>query len=317
MRSYTFSVWRNSRERLDKYLIRLFPTLSRNFVQQLIQDKRVLVNHKAVSAHAVPKQKEVIQITIPSLTQTGIVPSDIPLEVLYEDEQVVVINKQAGLVVHPSDSGGHVSDSLVNALLYHYPKTFSISGSVRPGIVHRLDKDTSGVLVVAKNDRAMKFLTRQWQDRKVLKEYTALLSGHLQPGKGAIEAPLGRSSTDRKKMGVRPGKEGRYAFTQYEVEKYLDAYSLVKVTILTGRTHQIRAHFQAIGFPVVGDRTYGNPKVNTDFEQTYGLTRQFLHAQKLGFHLPAAKKRLEITAPLPKDLQNVLTALANPPGSER
>jgi 23S rRNA pseudouridine1911/1915/1917 synthase len=222
-----------------------------------------------------------------------------------------VINKPAGLVVHPGTHGSHSDDSLVNAILHHCMGTLGgIGGTLRPGIVHRLDKDTSGLLVVAKNDKAQQFLMEQFQKKEVVKIYYALVVGRLEPEKGTIDAPIGRSLHDRKKMAVMENKTSKEAVTKYEVVRYLGDYTYVKVYLLTGRTHQIRVHFAAIGFPLVGDQTYGRIKVNNRFQQHYGLMRQFLHAAYLSFKLPDENnKKEEFTSTLPSDLQRVLDDL--------
>lgn len=309
MRQYSFCVYRAG-ERLDKLLVHLFPMLSRSFIQQLIVQGKVLMNNTTVSAHALPRKKDLIEIMIPSLQKIGILPSDIPLDILYEDKDLIIINKQAGIVVHPTDNGGHISDSIVNALLYHRPSDFSIQGTNRPGIVHRLDKDTSGVLVIAKNEYALRFMTEQWQKHTIQKEYKALVMGIVTPAIGSIEAPLGRSLQNRKEMGIRIGTEGRYAQTDYQVEQYYRQSSFLTIHIPTGRTHQIRVHFKSIGHPVLGDTTYGNTKQNVIFQTCYALERQFLHAYKLDFFLPSTQKRMEIIAPLPYDLTVVLQKLS-------
>ena len=308
MRTYTFSIYRNNK-RIDQLIPMLFPKLSRNYVQHLIEESNVLLNEKCISSHKIPQKKDIILLKIPSLKESGIVPSDIPLDILYQDNDVIVINKQPGIVVHPSDNGGHMADSIVNALLFHCKDFQGINGTLRPGIVHRLDKDTSGILVVAKNDEAMAYLATQWQKRTVQKEYTTLVYGHLTPKKGSIEAPIGRSAQDRKKMSVRVGAKTRYALTHYEVIEYIGDYTLLKVQIVTGRTHQIRVHFQSIGHPVVGDETYGKENINHLFEKECGLKRQFLHASDIEFKLPSNKKTKKIYAPLPKDLEKTLRQL--------
>jgi 23S rRNA pseudouridine1911/1915/1917 synthase len=309
MRQYSFCTLTTG-ERLDKLLVHLFPTLSRSFIQELIAQEKVLLNKKAVLAHTIPRKKDLIEIVIPSLQKTGIVPADIPLDILYEDKDLIILNKQAGIVVHPSDNGGHVSDSIVNALLYHRPSDFSLKGTNRPGIVHRLDKDTSGILLIAKHEQAMRYMTEQWQNRTVFKEYKALVTGRITPQTGIIEAPVGRSLQNRKEMAIRIGKGGRYAQTDYQVEQYYHQSSLLSVHISTGRTHQIRVHFKSIGHPVLGDQTYGNAKWNDIFRTKYGLQRQFLHAYKLRFIHPMHKKQMEVIAPLAFDLQVVLKKLS-------
>lgn len=307
MRVHEFSAVRSG-ERLDKLIAASFPTLSRSYVQHLIEQKLVAVNDKNVSAHFSPKAGDRITLSIPKIEQSGIVAADIELKIVYEDADIVVIDKPAGMVVHPSDSGGHMADSVVNALLYRY-KDWSMKGTARPGIVHRLDKDTSGLLLIAKDDQAMNFMARQWQNRTVDKKYYTLVAGNMPTTEGLIEAPLGRSSTDRKKMAVTTGKKSRESYTRYTVIQEFEKASLLEVEILTGRTHQIRVHFQSLGHPVVGDSTYGNSKINAQFEKGYGLKRQFLHAYSLAFDLPSSRERKKIKIGLAPDLQKVIDVL--------
>ncbi len=306
-----------SGQRLDKLLAGRFPEYSRNYFQNILEKNAVLVNGKIARSNVKLKKDDEVEIRFPSLVALTVEAKDIPLKIVYEDKNLMVIDKPAGMVVHPGTHGSHSEDSLVNAILHHCGKSLGgIGGTLRPGIVHRLDKDTSGLLVVAKNDRAQRFLTEQFQKKEVVKVYYALVAGRLEPRKGTIEAPIGRSLQDRKKMAVIEGKSSKEAVTKYEVVKYLGEYTYVKVFLLTGRTHQIRVHFAAIGFPLVGDPTYGRTKVNHFFERHHGLKRQFLHASYLSFAMPtgskavsAATKKGEFESPLPSDLQRVLDDL--------
>lgn len=308
---------KESGQRIDKLLAARFPEYSRNYFQNILEKNAVLVNGKVAKSNAKLKEKDTVEVRFPPLTQLTVEARNIPLKIVYEDKNLLVIDKPAGMVVHPGTHGSHSEDSLVNAILHHCRGHLGgIGGTLRPGIVHRLDKDTSGLLVVAKNDRAQRLLTEQFQKKEVVKIYYALVAGRLEPRKGTIEAPIGRSLQDRKKMAVIEGKSSKEAFTRYEVVRYLGEYTYVKVFLLTGRTHQIRVHFAAIGFPLVGDPTYGRAKVNHLFERHYGLRRQFLHAAYLSFAMPAemkkgssATKKGEFESPLPSDLQRVLDDL--------
>ncbi len=305
--------------RVDKVLPQLFPEHTRNYFQNLLQSGAVILNGKPVKPSQKLNEGDKLEVRFPALKNLAIEARNIPLNIVYEDENVLVIDKPAGLVVHPGTHGSHSDDSLVNAILYHCKGTLGgIGGTLRPGIVHRLDKDTSGLLVVAKNDRAQQALMEQFQKKQVVKIYYALVAGHLEPAKGTIDAPIGRSMQDRKKMAVIQGKSSKDAVTKYEVVRYLGDYTYVKVYLMTGRTHQIRVHFAAIGYPLVGDATYGRTKLNHQFEVHYGLKRQFLHASYLSFMLPAtgmalgsteSTKKGEFECPLPSDLQRVLDDL--------
>lgn len=300
--------------RLDKILVHQFPDKTRQYLQKMIKEGYVLVNGKKTknSYQLEPQDKLKINFPLPRTIQLKEV--SIPLDIVYEDSDILVINKPAGMVTHPGANGVHLEDSLVNALLFHCKDSLGgIGGVLRPGIVHRLDKDTSGLLVVAKNDRAQQDLSAQFKARTVEKTYYALVVDHITPQKGAIDAPLLRDRRDRKKMAVSADSKAKMAITKYKVLEYFGRGSLVfsylEINLVTGRTHQIRAHFSAIGFPLVGDAVYGRPKINHYFQQHFGLKRQFLHAGRLGFILPNTQKKVEFTAPLPDDLANVLKDL--------
>jgi len=300
--------------RIDKVLPKLFPDFTRTYFQKLLEEGLVVIDGKLAKASHKVKSGEALEIRFPTLKDLTVVAKDIPLDIVYEDRDVLVINKPAGLVVHPGTHGSHADDSLVNAILHHSGGSLGgIAGTLRPGIVHRLDKDTSGLLVVAKNDKSQRLLMEQFMKREVVKIYYALVLGHLEPKKGTIDAPIGRSLQDRKKMAVIEGKTSKEAVTRYEVLGYLGKYTFVKVFLLTGRTHQIRVHFAAIGHPLIGDRTYGREKVNNWFEEHFGLRRQFLHAGHLTFVLPGQHKtkRSEFESQLPPDLQSVLDGLTS------
>lgn len=295
--------------RLDHWLVARFPEKSRGFWQKQVKQKAIRLNHEVVSSNAVLKGGDTIEIRLqpPTSTLKG---ENIPLDIVFEDKNYAVINKPAGLVVHPG--AGHQGHTLVHALLHHFKKNLSSAGgSDRPGIVHRLDKNTSGLLVIAKNDATHRFLSEQFEKKEVQKIYTALVEGHVTPTRGSIEAPLSRSEKNRTQIQVTQKGGSRYALTHYEVEKRFNVplpCSLLKVRIETGRTHQIRVHFKAIGHPVLGDMTYTKPSLKP-VSETLGLTRQFLHAAELSFISPTTKKRVHYKSELPKDLQNALGKL--------
>lgn len=289
-------------ERVDKYIAEHLPDLSRSLVQRLIREGRVTVNGAETRASYRVEGDDEIIVRVPPPEATELEPEPIPLDVVYEDEDLIVINKPAGLVVHPSH--GHRKGTLVNAILAHCPDLAGINGTLRPGIVHRLDKDTSGLIIVAKNDAAQQSLQRQFKRREVRKTYLALVEGRLEPERGLIEAPVGRDPHHRKRMAV-VARGGREARTEYRVLETLADHTLVEVHPLTGRTHQVRVHFASLGHPLVGDPVYGFRR------QRLGLGRQFLHAWKLGFHLPSSGRPIELTAELPQDLRRVLEQLGS------
>ena len=285
--------------RLDKFVSENCPGLSRTYAQKLIDDGCVTVNGRKEKASYKPEIGEGIEVTIAPLPPSDLSPEAIPVKILYEDDDLLVIDKPPGLTVHPAP--GHPSHTLVNAVLSHLSNLPNVSDTTRPGIVHRLDKDTSGVMLVAKNNAALTNLSNQFKSRSVKKMYLTLVKGHLTPERGIIEAPIGRDSGDRKKMAITGESRGRQARTNYRVIKYLDKCSLLEITPETGRTHQIRVHLAAIGYPVVGDKTYGITSAH--------LNRQFLHAHLLGFHLPSSGKYVEFESPLPEDLEKALDEL--------
>lgn len=295
--------------RLDQYIAKVKPDITRSFIQKLIKGGSVFVNNKKITktSHKT-KTGDELTIIIPSIKEIGILAENIPLNIVYEDDDIVVVNKPTGMVVHPTDNGAHVSGTLVNAVLYYCRKSLSgIGGEKRPGIVHRLDKNTSGLIIVAKNDKAHNYISKQIQDRTVTKKYIALLKGHLKPAEGSIEAPLIKTHGE-KDMHVSGKKKAKFALTHYKVIKYIGDYSLVDVQIVTGRTHQIRVHFASINHPVCGDEMYGDKKVNEDMAKI-GLKRQFLHAAYLKFKLPKNDKEIELSSDLAEDLDKILNKL--------
>jgi 23S rRNA pseudouridine1911/1915/1917 synthase len=283
--------------RLDKYLTDVLPQFSRAYLQKLIGQGYVLVNGHRTKASQRLNKADRITVELPTLPGRPLAES-IPLTIIYEDEDILVIDKPASLTVHPAP--GHPNHTLVNAILAHCPGLAVSNELMRPGIVHRLDKDTSGLIVIVKNDFARDYIAAQFKSRTVTKGYLVLVRGRLSPEQGIIEAPIGRDPHSRRRMSIV--ENGKEASTKYQVWKYLDNYTLVEVTPLTGRTHQIRIHLSAIGYPVVGDPIYG-------IKSAY-LNRQFIHAYRLGFCLPSTKQYQEFTSPLPMDLEQALEHLA-------
>ena len=295
-------------DRLDRWLSVELPDTSRSRLQTLIKDGHVTVDGKAVKPHQKVQANAEICVTFPEAAPLAALPEAIPLAILHEDKDIIVINKPAGMVVHPA--AGHASGTLVNALLHHCQDLAGIGGVLRPGIVHRLDKDTSGALVVAKNEPAMKSLTAQFKNRRVHKEYLAIVVGTLQPPEGSIETLLGRSSHDRKKMAVRT-RSGRVASTSYQTLEVFPHASLLQITIETGRTHQIRVHMSHLGHPVVGDAVYGRHRAARLMPAP--AERQMLHAAKIAFTHPTGGKVVEFKAELPPDMRQLLQALRSEP----
>ena len=292
-------------ERLDVFLARRAPNLSRSRARRLIDDGLVTVDGRSERPSYALAAGDTVRADLPpEPAQAGARPGEaalaaepIPLAIVYQDDDVIVVDKPAGLTVHPAP--GHPGGTLVNALLTLAPELARSRDKIRPGIVHRLDKDTSGLLVVARSDRAHEDLTRQLKERRVGKTYLALVRGLPEPPRGAIEAPIGRHPKNRKKMAVVAG--GRDAETKYKLRETLGEYALLEVQPVTGRTHQIRVHLAAIGHPVVGDSVYG--------KRSDVVGRQFLHAWRLAFELPASGRLVEFESPLPPDLAGALAAL--------
>jgi 23S rRNA pseudouridine1911/1915/1917 synthase len=297
--TYDFVV-ETSGVRLDKFVSEKCPELSRTQAQRLIEEGNVTVNDHAAKSGFKLSAGDCVKVTIPPTPPSPLVPEAMPLQIVYEDADLLVIDKPAGLTVHPAP--GHPGGTLVNAILSYYPRLAEISPSAegRPGIVHRLDKDTSGLMIVAKNRAAQLNLVEQFRARTVKKAYLVLVRGKLKPECGLIEAALGRSPSDRKRMAVV--REGLEARTGYRVVKYLGGYTLLEVMPETGRTHQIRVHLAAIGYPVVGDAVYGVKSPH--------LSRQFLHAYRLGFKLPSTGEFVEFQSALPEDLERALREIA-------
>jgi 23S rRNA pseudouridine1911/1915/1917 synthase len=290
-------------ERLDTFLREKFPAASRGAMQRLIEQGYVRVNGKIVKPTHTPRAGEAVEIVWPEARPAEALPEDIPLEILFEDASLLVVNKPPGLVVHPA--AGHEEHTLVNALLHHCRGSLSgIGGVARPGIVHRLDKETSGCLVAAKNDETHLALAAQFAGRTVEKIYDALVIGRLARDAGEIRASIARHPTHRKRMAVHDSADSRFAHTSYRVLESLVQATHVEAEIHTGRTHQIRVHFQFIGHPLIGDGTYG-AKANKNFAEFtgYAAPRVMLHARQLSFVHPRNGKQVKFTAPLPEDFQ--------------
>jgi len=284
--------------RLDRFIADNCPELTRTQAQKLIADGCVTVNGKGARASLKLVSGDKVDVTVPPASPSQLMPENIPLKIIYEDEDLLVLDKPPGLTVHPAP--GYTAHTLVNALLSHVPHLARMGDSLRPGIVHRLDRDTSGLMLVAKNQAAQMHLIEQFRTRTVVKAYLVLVKGRLTPEQGTIDAAIGRDSRDRKRMAVV--REGRPARTQYQGVRYLDGHTLLEVTPETGRTHQIRVHLAAIGHPVVGDAVYG---VKSPY-----LSRQFLHACRLGFKLPSSEEYVEFESALPWDLAPALAQIA-------
>lgn len=286
--------------RIDKFLVEKLHDYSREFIMNLIADDNIVVNNKTIKCSYRIKENDEITITIPELKELKNIAQNIPLDIVYEDEDIIVINKQRDLVVHPAN--GHEDGTLVNALLSHCKDLSGINGIKRPGIVHRIDKDTTGLLVVAKNDFAHEFLANQLADHTLHREYLALVKGVIKEDNGKIIAPIGRDKYNRQKMAVDV-KNGKPAITNFHVEKRFNQYTLIRCVLETGRTHQIRVHMNYIGFPIEGDPIYGTKK-NLLFNKG-----QLLHAYKLILIHPKTHQKMTFVAELPDDFKKVIDNL--------
>ena len=307
-------------QRLDRYLVSVLAEYSRSQIQKLIADGHITVRRPPsrtmeARANLQVHEGDTVIVDAPEAAPAAVTAEALPLEILYQDAELAVLNKPAGMVIHPS--AGHGSGTLVNALLHHLTDLSGIGGELRPGIVHRLDRGTSGVMVIAKNDRAHQELSRQFHDREVEKEYIALVWGVVQAGR-RIDAAIGRDPANRKKMSAR-AKHAREAVTRITRAHHLPGLTLCQVAIHTGRTHQIRVHLSAIGHPIVGDSLYGgvHRRVPGDIRAVQRLERPFLHAARLAFTHPTEHRRMQFITPLPQDLQRVLDDLPGWPPEEK
>jgi len=309
-------------ERLDRFLARELPQLSRSQLKKLIEQQQIVVDGETVKAGLKLRGGEKVAVTIPPPEEVTACAEELPLEILYEDSDLIVINKAAGMVVHPAC--GHASGTLVNALLFHCHDLSGVGGELRPGIVHRLDKDTSGVMVASKNDRTHNHLAAQFKEHSIKRRYIALVHGQVQNDSGMVDRPIGRHPTQRKKMTSK-GRGGRRAVTHWKVlRRYdLDRLSLLELRLETGRTHQIRVHFSEMNLPLVGDPLYGNrTRANAinDLEirqLVHAFNRQALHAHTLGFIHPRSGEYLEFSSSIPEDFANLLAVLDNKYGVEK
>jgi 23S rRNA pseudouridine1911/1915/1917 synthase len=301
-RLFTFTFQEKEPQRLDHFLVAHLPKFSRSRIQQLIKAERVSINGQPARKAGLPLNTgATVTIRIPPNAPSELQPEAIPLDVIFENEDVLVVNKPAGMVVHPA--AGHSSGTLVHAALAHAPEMEGIGGVQRPGIVHRLDKDTSGVIILAKNDRAHQYLQEQFRERSVKKVYLALVDGAPPTSTGRVEAAIGRDTTQRKRMTVTPEHKGRRSISNYHTLERFPQHTLVEVQPLTGRTHQIRVHMAFLKCPIVGDTVYGRRK------PTLPLNRHFLHAQHLSITLPGEAIARSFEALLPPELEQVLQTI--------
>ena len=298
----TFRFDKEISERLDKFLVRQLPEFSRSRIQGLIADGFVDVNeHTAKKAGQTLENESTVTVRIPPPVPTGLVAENIPLDILFENDDMLVVNKDAGMVVHPAV--GHADGTLVNAVLGHDPEIEGIGGEERPGVVHRLDKETSGLILLAKNERAHRWLQDQFRLRRVDKTYLALVDGRPPTPSGRVEAHIGRDPSHRKRMAIVSESRGREAISEYKTLESFKSHTLLEFHPLTGRTHQIRLHCEFLGCPIVGDKVYGRKKTSVDID------RHFLHAARLKIILPGETEPRTFEAPLPDELENVLAAL--------
>ena len=302
MQKETFEVeYEYEGERLDKYVSILFPEQSRSFFQKLIKDGNVSVNDKIQKANYRLKTEDLVTVEIPDAVETQILPEDIPLDILYEDDDLLVVNKPKGMVVHPS--AGHYSGTLVNAIMYHCKDSLSgINGEIRPGIVHRIDMDTTGSLIVCKTDMAHKVIAAQLKEHSIHRCYRAIVHGVIKEDSGVIDAPIGRNPTDRKKMAINE-QNGKRAVTHFKVLKRFRQFTYIECELETGRTHQIRVHMASLQHPLLGDSVYGPAK------SPYKLQGQTLHAMTIGFIHPSTGGYMEFSAPLPAYFEELLHKL--------
>ena len=289
-------------QRIDRYLTEMLPEQSRSFFQKLIRDGFVMVNHIIVKVNYRLKTGDVIEIDIPDAVPTEIVPENIPLDILYEDDDLLIVNKPKGMVVHPAV--GHSTGTLVNAIMYHCQGNLSgINGEIRPGIVHRIDKDTTGSLIICKNDEAHRNIAEQIKEHSVTRRYVGVVAGTFSEESGTVEGAIGRHPNDRKRMTINE-KNGKPAVTHYRVRQTLKGASFMELELETGRTHQIRVHMARISHPLLGDTVYGNSK------NPYKLQGQALHARTIGFIHPTTGEYIEVSAPIPEYMTELVRKLS-------
>lgn len=289
-------------QRIDRYLTEMLPEQSRSFFQRLIRDGFVMVNHIIVKVNYRLKTGDVIEIDIPDAVPTEIVPENIPLDILYEDDDLLIVNKPKGMVVHPAV--GHSTGTLVNAIMYHCQGNLSgINGEIRPGIVHRIDKDTTGSLIICKNDEAHRNIAEQIKEHSVTRRYVGVVAGTFSEESGTVEGAIGRHPNDRKRMTINE-KNGKPAVTHYRVLQTLKGASFMEFELETGRTHQIRVHMASISHPLLGDTVYGNSK------NPYKLQGQALHARTIGFIHPTTGEYIEVSAPIPEYMTELVRKLS-------
>ncbi len=287
-------------ERIDAVLAGLFPERSRSFFQKLIKEEQVLVNGKAVKPSLILKEDDEVSLSFPEMKTISVLPEDIPLDIVYEDSDVILVNKPRGMVVHPAP--GHYTGTMVNALLHHCGDLSGINGVLRPGIVHRIDRDTTGIVIACKNDLSHNLIASQLQEHSMGRRYVCLVHGNVKEDEGTVDQPLGRSRQDRKKMAIDP-ENGKRAVTHYRVLERFGEFTYVECRLETGRTHQIRVHMTSIGHPLAGDPVYGTRKC------PFKTEGQLLHAYLLGFIHPSTHEYMEFTVPLPADFEHILNIL--------
>ena len=293
--------------RIDKYLAQKLPDQSRSYIQKLIKDEQVTVHNQKIKSNYKVQSGDQLRVELPKLQEPDILPEDIPLDILYEDEDVLVINKPKGMVVHPS--AGHYSQTVVNAVLFHCKGQLSgINGVLRPGIVHRIDMDTTGAIVICKNDKAHQILAEQLKEHSITRKYRALVCGNMKEDTGTIVGAIGRHPIDRKKMAINE-KNGKPAVTHYKVLERFGNYTYIECQLETGRTHQIRVHMASIGHPILGDLVYGPAKC------PFRLQGQTLHARILGFVHPSTGAYVQFDAPLPEYFEELLKKLRKQTGN--
>lgn len=288
-------------ERIDKCISNYLESLSRSYIQKIIKDGKAYVNDAVVKVNYKVKVDDKVQFEIPDCEEPDIPPQDIPLDILYEDKDILIVNKPKDMVVHPAP--GHYEGTLVNAIMFHCKDELSgINGVLRPGIVHRIDKDTTGSIIICKNDEAHRKIAQQLKEHSITRKYRAIVYGRIMEEEGTVNAPIGRHPTDRKKMAINE-KNGKPAVTHYKVLERFDKYTYIECQLETGRTHQIRVHMTSIGHPLLGDEVYGNAKC------PFKLEGQTLHAMTIGFIHPTTGEYVEYEAPLPEYFEHLLQIL--------